>query len=111
MREYEFLASVITEITEWDLEWFHSFDSTRDKKRGFPDLVIVGHGILFRELKTAQGAVSADQSRFGRAITAGGGNWRVWRPADLESGTVQRELRTLALCPRDRDGPGQPERA
>jgi hypothetical protein len=105
LTEDEFLAWVVRRCEDAELYWFHSFDSRRDKMTGWPDLVIVGHGILFRELKSAQGAVSAAQSSAGRAIMAGGGNWDVWRPADIEAGRIQRELRQLAVCPRDRDEP------
>lgn len=100
MTEDELLAWVVKRCEKWDLEWFHSFDPQRDKLPGFPDLVIVGHGILYRELKSADGPVSVQQMRWGRAIRAGGGDWSVWRPDDLRSGRIQRELRQLAECPK-----------
>ena len=99
MSEDELLAFVVKRAERLGLEWFHSFDTRRDKTPGFPDLVLVGHGIYYRELKSADGPVSVQQMRWGRALRAGGGNWSIWRPADVQSGRVQRELRELAECP------------
>ena len=99
MSESELLAFVVKRCEQLGLYWFHSFDGRRDKMTGFPDLVIAGHGILYRELKSADGPVSVQQMSWGRAIRAGGGDWAIWRPADIQSGRVQRELRELAECP------------
>lgn len=99
MTEDELLAFVVKRAEQLNLMWFHSFDSRRDKIHGWPDLVLAGHGILYRELKSADGPVSVQQMRWGRALRAGGGDWAVWRPADIESGRVQRELRELSECP------------
>ena len=52
---------------------------------GFPDLVLIhpDHGLLWRELKSAQGRLSPDQIRWGELLTATGADWAVWRPADM----------------------------
>jgi hypothetical protein len=64
---------------------------------GFPDLVIVGPGgFLFRECKAELGRPSREQQAWGRRIAAApGGNYDIWRPEDLASGRILRELREL----------------
>ena len=98
MTEAELLNCIVRRCEERGLLWYHSYDYRRVKMAGWPDLVIAGHGILFRELKSASGPVSADQAAWRRALQASGANWAVWRPADLESGCVDRELRQLTIC-------------
>lgn len=52
--------------------------------QGWPDLVLVGPGgILHRELKGDGGKVSDEQAEWGEWITAAGGDWKVWWPADM----------------------------
>lgn len=99
MTEAELLKAVAAKCDEWDLYCYHNSSWKTGSKAGWPDVVIIGHGMLFRELKSEDGPVKASQSATGRRIEAAGGNWAVWRPADLESGRIQRELRRLADCP------------
>lgn len=63
--------------------------------KGFPDLVIVGSGVIYRELKSAKGRLAPEQVAWGRRLESAGQDWAVWVPADLESGRVERELRAL----------------
>lgn len=64
--------------------------------RGYPDFTIVGPGgILWRECKSEDGRQSMAQIRWGRRITEAGGDCGVWRPDDLASGRIERELRTI----------------
>lgn len=65
--------------------------------RGFPDWVIAGPGgLLFREAKAEDGRRSKAQIAWGKMLTAAGGNYAVWRPADLDSGLIGRELAAIA---------------
>jgi hypothetical protein len=65
--------------------------------KGWLDLFIAGRrGILFRELKSAIGRVTPEQRTWIAALTAAGQNVGVWRPADLASGRIQREIRAVA---------------
>ncbi|MFI5068136.1 MAG: hypothetical protein ACHP9Z_29720 [Streptosporangiales bacterium] len=65
--------------------------------RGFPDWVIAGpRGVLFREAKSEDGRRSMAQVRWGKVLAAAGGNYAVWRPADLASGLIEHELETIA---------------
>lgn len=59
---------------------------------GFPDLVLAHpvRGIIFAELKSATGALSEAQYLWGHTLREGGGEWRIWRPSDLDA--IQRRL-------------------
>lgn len=60
---------------------------------GFPDLVLVHDRrrmVLFRELKTATGRVTAAQKAWHEALELAGANVAVWRPKDWP--TVAFEL-------------------
>ena len=71
---------------------YHTHDSRRSPS-GFPDLVCVGpRGVLFRELKTQRGKVSAEQQEWLDALAAAGQNAGVWHPASLLSGAIAAEL-------------------
>jgi hypothetical protein len=62
---------------------------------GWPDLVIIGSHVLYRELKTETGVLSAEQKRVGGRLADAGADWAVWRPRDLRSGVIERQLRKL----------------
>ena len=78
------------------LEGFHVRNSI-GSRRGFPDWEIWGTRILHRELKSERGALSVDQRRVGSLITRAGGDWAVWRPADLLNGTITRQLHRISV--------------
>lgn len=61
---------------------------------GFPDLVILtASAVLWRELKSVKGQMTADQRLWHRRLEASGQDVGVWRPQDLESGRIDAELR------------------
>jgi hypothetical protein len=69
----------------------------RASERGWPDLFIAGRGRhIWRELKSERGVLSSEQRVVGERITAAGGDWSVWRPRDLLSGRIARQLTDLA---------------
>jgi hypothetical protein len=75
---------------------YHTHDSRRSP-RGYPDLTLCGlGGVAFRELKAQQGKVSREQQVWLDALAAAGADVDVWRPADLLSGRVARELAAIA---------------
>jgi hypothetical protein len=83
-------------IADLGLFGYHPKNS-KGSQAGWPDWVIIGRaGILYRELRTEHGTVSADQRHVGELITRAGGNWGVWRPRQLLDGTIARELAGLA---------------
>jgi hypothetical protein len=86
-----------------DLAWvggpilaYHTHDS-RHSPSGFPDWVCVGPGgVLWRELKRQSGKLTTAQLEWLQALTGAGQDAGVWRPADLCSGRIARELAVLA---------------
>ncbi len=80
------------------LSWDHNFTRrTRGKggkwvtatsKKGWPDLTLwtprFGGVLLFRELKTMKGVVSAEQTEVMADLTRAGQNACVWRPSDWD---------------------------
>lgn len=89
-------------VTDLGLYAYHAADSRRSWGPGFPDLVIAGpRGILFREAKTDAGQLTRNQKLWGYRLAESGGDWAVWRPADLRPrpggpGPLQRQLIWLA---------------
>lgn len=64
--------------------------------KGWPDAVYAGPGgHIFRELKATKGRVSAEQQKWIDRLDAGGADVAVWRPADLLSGRITRELTAI----------------
>lgn len=90
LSEKEFQAQVLSlaRIGRWRV--YHTFDSRRSEP-GFPDLVLVrGERMIFAELKTEKGRVSAAQKGW---LTALGvvADWpgsplevELWRPSDWD---------------------------
>jgi hypothetical protein len=75
---------------------FHCADS-RGSVAGFPDWVIVGRAVLFRELKSTHGELERPQNLWRFALVHAGADYAVWRPADLLSGRIDRELAAIRL--------------
>lgn len=74
---------------------YHTHDSRRSQK-GFPDLVLLHPGqgrLLFRELKSAKGRTTPEQTLWLEGLVAAGFDAGVWRPADLLDRTVENALR------------------
>jgi hypothetical protein len=79
------------------LQAFYWPDSRKAIRKGWPDFAIGGPGgWLFREVKPAFARLSREQRQTGYLMIAGGLNWAVWGEADLESGTVLMQLRTIS---------------
>ena len=65
---------------------YHTHDSRRSSP-GFPDLVLLRPGpdpghLLMAEVKSAHGAVTAEQDAWIEGLRGAGVDARVWRPAD-----------------------------
>lgn len=90
MTETEF-ADTIIELAHWYGWQVAHFRPARTAKGwrtpmqgdvGFPDLVLARDGVvMFVELKSMGGRLSAGQKRWGEQL---GAIWQVWRPTDLE---------------------------
>lgn len=85
MTEAQLLAAVrqLARLRGW--RCYHTHDSRRSEP-GFPDLVLVHAGhrrLVFAELKTETGRLSAEQRAWLADLDAVGAEAHVWRPADL----------------------------
>ncbi len=101
MTEAQLQAGVLGECQRLGLRVHHNYRSDRagirEGGRGFPDLVIAGeHGVLFRELKTEDGRTSTDQDWWAWYLDHAGHDFAIWRPADLSSGRISTELRSIS---------------
>lgn len=81
MTERQFLDAVRDACRWARLLCYHTHDSRRSEP-GFPDLVVVGpSGLLFRELKSERGRLTADQRQWLERLTEAGADASVWRPS------------------------------
>ena len=70
---------------------YHTYDSRRSEP-GFPDLVLIRDKVvMFRELKTDKGRLTAAQKSWGDNLTEAGSDYAVWRPKDMDE--IVKELR------------------
>lgn len=96
MTEAQLMESIRDLLRYHRLLAFHATDSRRCWGPGLPDLVIVGgSGVIYREVKTERGQLDAEQSIWRWRLQAAGADWGLWRPADLQSGRVDNELRAV----------------
>jgi hypothetical protein len=96
MIEDELDAEVVKLVKALHLATFHTRDSRRADGAGFPDRVIVGPGgVLWRELKREWSDLRPAQTTWKYRLIATGQDWGIWRPTDLKSGRIRRELLAL----------------
>ena len=75
---------------------YHTRDSRRSAS-GYPDWTFASRsGQMFRELKRQSGKVTPAQQEWLKVLNEGCGDADVWRPSDLLSGRIGRELAALA---------------
>jgi hypothetical protein len=95
VRESQLQDTVAKMCRLFGVELYHTYDSRRSAP-GWPDLVLCGpRKLIFRELKTETGKVTPEQERWGLMLRHAGQDWDIWRPADLQSGRIQRELEAI----------------
>jgi len=95
VREAHFQDAVIELCKLLNVAWYHPYFSQRSAA-GWPDLALCGPGgFMLRELKTDKGRLTRDQEKWGSMLRAAGISWDVWRPDDLQSGRIQRELSAI----------------
>jgi hypothetical protein len=82
-------------MDDLDLLGYHTYNSQRSRK-GYPDWTIVGSRIIFRELKAEGGKPSPDQKIWLAKLDAAGADVAIWRPSDLLSGRIAKELRAIS---------------
>jgi hypothetical protein len=98
MTEAELQAEVMALAARLGLKCLHVREPRREGGDwpGFPDLVIVGRRVIYRELKMAGKEPSAGQRAWLEILTRAGQDAAVWKPADWPAGDVERELHNLA---------------
>jgi hypothetical protein len=101
VNEQQLLAAVVEQLAgQRQLVWHHCSASFRCAgPGGLPDLVIAGPGgLVFAELKSAAGELSAGQQAWQWALHTASSRtpFRLWRPADWADGRIQSELALLS---------------
>ncbi|MCQ9367965.1 VRR-NUC domain-containing protein [Brevibacterium sp. 91QC2O2] len=95
MSERDFQSQVVTLARALGWHVAHTFDSRRSQA-GFPDLCLLhleSGRLMFRELKRQDGRLRPEQSEWLASALRGGHDVAVWRPSDLVSRRIERELR------------------
>ena len=83
-------------LKDLNLRGYHTHDSRRSES-GYPDWTIAGcRGVLFRELKREGKDPTGKQQEWLDDLAAAGQDADVWRPSDLLSGRIQRELTAIS---------------
>lgn len=98
MREVPAFTGIIAALcTLYQLDFVHDADPRRrGSSRGWPDFEIVGNERIYRELKAYHGTLSVAQRRTGSRLAKLGGDWAVWRPAELYNGHIETKLREIS---------------
>lgn len=76
---------------------FHAHDSRRSWGPGFPDLVICGRRVLYRECKSdsRDAHVTPAQRAWLIALTEAGCDAGTWGPRDLRDGIIAAQLAAI----------------
>lgn len=102
MSEDMLMEEIRKRCNNLQLMAYHVPDSRLAWAKGFPDLVIAGpSGILIREAKDRDNTLHPLQRRWGSHFERAGFNWATWRPQDLMTGTIQRQLARIAGFPKE----------
>lgn len=83
MTEKVWQAQVVEVARTLGWRCYHTFDSRRSQP-GFPDLVLVRDRVVFLELKSEKGKVSAAQQDWLQALADAGAEACVARPSDFD---------------------------
>lgn len=96
LTEAQLQALIFALCNALRLYCYHTFDS-RHSVRGFPDLVIVGNRVLWRELKgwKPSSRLTREQTAVLVKLRNAGQDADIWRPVDWFSGRIQAELAAI----------------
>lgn len=95
MSEDDLEAAVAALCKDLGVRYVHHRRS-KGTTPGWPDDQLLGTGLIFAELKTETGKVSAAQADMLAALAAAGQRVYVWRPSDLISGVIAGALRSIS---------------
>lgn len=82
--ETPFLGRVLALARQHGWAAYHTHDS-RKSAPGFPDVVLVREGVLWRELKTNTGKLTQEQATWLSLLCHAGQDADVWRPRDWDA--------------------------
>jgi hypothetical protein len=94
MTEAQLQSAVVALCKLLGLKYHHQQISI-GSKAGWPDLTICGSAMIFRELKRETGKPTGAQLNWIHTLCMAGADAGVWRPSDLQSGRIQRELEQI----------------
>lgn len=94
MTHAELQAEIEQLCDDLGLYHYHTGNSIGSDK-GWPDLVVIGKRVLFREIKSATDVLSHDQKIVGWKLRAAKEDWAVWWPKDWTSGNIERQLKGI----------------
>tara|TARA_R110002110_G_scaffold148645_2_gene339757 strand:+ start:939 stop:1304 length:366 start_codon:yes stop_codon:yes gene_type:complete len=99
ITEAELQATILDMAQTFGWRCHHEYDSRIAPRgrgsrtmtdKGYPDLTLVrGDKLLYVEVKKESGKVSRDQELWLAALRACGVRAEVWRPSDLDNGTIE----------------------
>jgi hypothetical protein len=85
ITERQFMGKV-EQLAEYCGWWVWHDNDSRRNRAGWPDLVLLRPGrLIFAELKTDTGKLSAEQRRILSMLKMAGQEVYVWRPTDFET--------------------------
>lgn len=91
MRETAFQGMVGAYCKDKGALHYHTHRSDRSEK-GFPDSVILGNYLMFRELKSDTGRPTKEQREWIAGLCDAGYDADLWYPEDWRSGRCQNEI-------------------
>lgn len=94
MTEAQLQSAVVALCKLYGLTAYHPWISVHSSP-GWPDLFICGTHAMARELKREDGKATGAQNAWGTALRRAGITWDIWRPSDLASGRIQKELESI----------------
>ena len=92
-NEKHFQGSIVSAARQLGWRAYHTYDSRRSAP-GFPDLVLVrGRRIVYAELKSERGVMSAAQYQWLRDLVCAGQDVFLWRPSDWDAILAELQIR------------------
>lgn len=95
MSEEDLAAQVAALCKAYDVWRYHTYDSRRSEP-GYPDETLIGVDVIWRELKREKGRPTPAQTEVIGRLRAAGKDVDIWRPSDLLSGRIEREIAALS---------------
>lgn len=92
MLEDDLAREIVKYARTLGLMRYHTYRSQKSEP-GFPDEVLVGRRVLYRELKRSGKNPTPAQQQWLDRLAAAGQDVGVWRPEDLVSGRILQEMR------------------